>query len=118
MTSRLLLTDYVGVDRQTGMTITGVAHLASCVRDVLGTFKRSCVMARDYGTEGMRHLGAPINSSTIADIVADTAQALHAWEPRIKLKRVLATAAGPEGRLTVDLIVQVQGREIRLERVI
>lgn len=118
MASSLLLTDYVGVDRETGLTISGLPHLVQCVRDVVGTFIGSRAMLRDYGSKTVQRMGAPINASTIADVVADTAQALRLWEPRIKVKRVVVSAASADGRLTADLIVQVDGREVRLEGVI
>lgn len=118
MASTLLLTDYVGVDRDTGLMISGEPHLLQCVRDVLGTFVGSRAMLRSYGTRTVQRLGAPINASTVADLVADTAQALRLWEPRVKLKRVVVSAASPIGGLNVDLIVQVDGREVRLEGVI
>lgn len=115
--SARLLSDYVGVSAVTGRTITGDAHLRQSLADILATPIGTRVMRRDYGSRVPELLDAPINPAVVADLVASTAEAIYRWEPRVKLKRVIVSTA-EAGRLTLDLIVETQGRLVNLEGVV
>ncbi|PZO04853.1 MAG: phage baseplate protein [Alphaproteobacteria bacterium] len=111
------LDDYRGLSAQTGGTVSGEAHLRQSIRDILTTPIGSRVMRRNYGSRIPELMDAPMNASIVADLVATTAQALRAFEPRITLKRVLVRAVSA-GAVTLDLIVAVNGRELRLDGVV
>ncbi len=115
--STRLLSDYVGVSAITGAALSGDDHLRQSLGDILGTPIGTRVMRRDYGSKVPALLDAPINAAVIADLVASTAEAIYRWEPRIRLKRVLVRAV-TAGRVTLDLIVETQGRLVRLEGVV
>ena len=70
-------------------------HLRQSIRDILTTPIGTRIMRRDYGSALPRLVDAPINASTIADIMAATAVALARWEPRFKLQKVTIAAAAP-----------------------
>ena len=91
-----------GMDRNTGRALEGVAHLRQSIRDILTTPIGSRVMRREYGSRLFRLVDAPLSKGLLTDIYAATAEALDRWEPRFRLLRVRARAAG-EGHLSLDL---------------
>ena len=78
----------IGMDRQTGRSIEGGAHLAQSILDILTTPKGTLVMLRDYGSDLPAVIDQPLNGETLIDVYQATAEALALWEPRIELGRV------------------------------
>lgn len=111
------LEDYRGLGSADGLAVAGEAHLRQSIRDILLTPIGSRVMNRAYGSNAPALLDAPMNPGTVADLVAATAEALYAWEPRVTLKRVVVVAA-EAGRLGLDLLLVANGRPLKLERVV
>lgn len=91
-----------GINASTGMALSGIAHLRQSIADILTTPIGTRVMRRDYGSRLPRLVDAPMNRATLLDIYSATAEALLAWEPRIKLLTVTATAAQP-GRIELSI---------------
>ena len=75
-TSIRLLTDYVSVDAATGEALSGFDHLLASIRDILSTRIGSRRMRPTYGCRSADRLGAPLNASTTADLIADVAEAI------------------------------------------
>jgi phage baseplate assembly protein W len=100
----------IGMDRRAGRAVAGDAHLAQSLGDLLSTPKGSRVMRRAYGCDLMGLIDAPINPARSVDVVMAVAEAVAAWEPRIRLTRVEIGDAAP-GRLAVTLHGVVEGRE-------
>lgn len=117
MTSLRTLEDYRGLSSATGAGITGDAHLRQSLADILSTPLGSRRMRLDYGSRIPELLDAPMNPGVVADLVAAAAQAIRQWEPRVTLRRVAVRSAAA-GRLTLDLFVTVNGRELKLEGVV
>ncbi len=69
------------------------AHLAQSIADILTTPRGTRVMRRDYGSDLLDLVDAPMNGETLIDVYAATADALDRWEPRLKLTRVEVTSA-------------------------
>lgn len=113
-----LLSDYVGASATDGSTLGGFDHLLASLRDILSTPIGTRVMRPTYGCRSAERLGAPLNAATTADLIADTAEAIYLWEPRVTLKRVIVTKAGADGSAGLDLICDVNGRAVRLEGLI
>lgn len=111
------LEDYRGMSAVAGAAITGEAHLRQSIADILSTPLGSRRMRLDYGSRVPELVDAPMNPGVVADLVATTAQAIRQWEPRVTLRRVGVRAA-EAGRLTIDLVVTVNGRELKLEGVV
>lgn len=78
----------IGMDRQTGRSIEGDAHLAQSILDILTTPKGTLVMLRDYGSDLPAVIDQPLNGETLIDAFQATAEAIALWEPRIELGRV------------------------------
>ncbi|HGS4463214.1 TPA: GPW/gp25 family protein [Vibrio metschnikovii] len=105
-----------GMDANTGRALSGVDHLKQSVRDILTTPIGSRVMRRDYGSRLFDLIDNPGNPETVADIVAESAQALRKWEKRIEVSRVLVTSAKPGSvTLTIEGKYKPNGQQITLE---
>jgi phage baseplate assembly protein W len=92
-----------GTDSHTGKPLSGAAHLRQSIRDILTTPVGSRVMRREYGSRLFDLVDNPLNADTLVDIFAATAEALLRWEPRLKVQRVQARAAGEAGKIEIDL---------------
>ena len=66
----------MGMNAETGRELTGLEYLKQSIADILNTPIGSRVMRRDYGSRLFELIDAPINRSTVVDIVAETAEAL------------------------------------------
>lgn len=97
-----------GMDRQTGRRITGDAHLAQSIADILTTPKGTLVMLRDYGSDLPDIIDQPLNGETLIDVFQATAEALDLWEPRLKLERVQITRARA-GFAELELSAEITG---------
>lgn len=82
-----------GMNRHTGKLLTGDAHLAQSVGDILATAIGSRVMRRDYGSALPALIDTPLNTGGLARQYAASAGALRAWEPRIAVTKVTQIAA-------------------------
>lgn len=91
-----------GLDAATGGPLDGVAHLRQSIRDILTTPIGSRVMRRRYGSRLFELTDTPVTPALATALVAATAEALDAWEPRYRLTRVQVAAATP-GHVTLDL---------------
>lgn len=92
-----------GMDRTTGGPLSGEAHLAQSIADILGTPRGARVMRRRYGSEVASLLDAPLNGQTLLAFYAAIAEALAEWEPRVtvdQIKVVGTTATGIEIELS------------------
>ncbi len=91
-----------GVHATTGKALEGIAHLRQSVRDILTTPLGSRVMRRDYGSRLFDLVDAPLNSQTLVDFYAATAEALIRWEPRLQVQQVQARTVD-SGKIEIDL---------------
>lgn len=105
-----------GISRMTGRAISGGDHLTQSIADILTTPKGSRVMRRDYGSRLPDLIDAPMNGETVIDVIAETADALDLWEPRLRLRRVEITAASA-GKMSLMLSGEVErlAAEIAIE---
>jgi phage baseplate assembly protein W len=95
----------MGMDARTGQALSGDAHLAQSIADILATPIGTRVMRRPYGSRLPDLIDAPANAATRVQLYAATATALMRWEPRITIKRVtLSVVDAMAGRWVLDLI--------------
>lgn len=99
-----------GTNVATGAPLTGEAHLAQSITDILATPLGSRVMRRDYGSLLFELIDRPINGAIRMLLHAATAIALRRWEPRLQLTRVLLEGAPQGGMLTI----RIEGRRTDL----
>ena len=106
----------MGMNRNTGDALWGHAHIEQSITDILTTPIGSRVMRRDYGSRLFEFVDAPVNANLKVEIVAAVAEALDAWEPRVKLETVTVEKAAA-GRLVLDLdlILVTDGTTLNLK---
>jgi phage baseplate assembly protein W len=110
----------IGSDRNTGEELAGLAHLKQSIVDILTTPIGTRVMRREYGSKIFELIDAPINGSTIIDIVAASAEALAKWEPRIKVERITTDSADEAGHIALTILGKYlpDGKPIKLDGII
>ncbi|MBD8791206.1 GPW/gp25 family protein [Pseudomonas syringae] len=104
----------IGMDRRTGLLISGLAHLTQSIEDILTTPIGSRVMRPTYGSNLRRFVDLPVNEGWKSAVQAELARALGRWEPRIKLDRVRVIAV-VDGRITLLLTGIYLGDDVSLE---
>lgn len=89
----------IGMDRRTGLLLSGVGHLRQSIEDILTTPLGSRRMRPEYGSKIRRLTDAPGSAGWKSSIQAEVARALGRWEPRFKLTsvRVVSYLAGKIG---------------------
>ncbi|MDD0972422.1 GPW/gp25 family protein [Pseudomonas fontis] len=98
----------IGVDRHTGASLSGIAHLRQSIEDILGTPLGSRRMRPDYGSALRRFVDLPVNEGWKSAVQAEVARSLARWEPRLKLERVRVVAV-VGGQVTLQLTGQYLG---------
>lgn len=76
------------MDRRTGKPLSGNAHLAQSVADILTTPIGSRVGRRDYGSLVPQLIDQPDNAGTRLRLFAACVAALLRWEPRLTATRL------------------------------
>ncbi|MCX8016537.1 MAG: GPW/gp25 family protein [Rhodocyclaceae bacterium] len=109
----------LGIHAHTGQPITGLDHLKQSIRDILTTPIGTRVMRREYGSRIPELVDRPMTPALAAELYAAAAEALHRWEPRLRLQRVQVLDARP-GHLSLQLQAQYlpDGRSVAMEVVL
>ena len=109
----------IGMDATTGAKLSGISHLSQSVRDILTTRKGTRVCRREYGSDIPAMVDKPINQSTIIDIIAEAADSIELWEPRLKVTRVTVNSIGT-GSVSLTILGRLveNGKEITLEGIV
>lgn len=95
----------MGMNAETGRELTELEHLKQSIADILNTPIGSRIMRRDYGSRLFELIDAPINRSTVVDIVAETAEALMKWEDRLVVSAVDVT-----GAVVGQIVLRITGK--------
>ena len=85
----------MGLDRNTGKLLTGLAHVQQSIRDILITPLGSRIERRHYGSRLFELIDSPTTPSRALDVFAACAEALRPrvidgvqyGEPRIRVNR-------------------------------
>ncbi|MBH3307974.1 GPW/gp25 family protein [Pseudomonas mosselii] len=104
----------IGMDRRTGLPVSGVAHLRQSIEDILGTPVGSRRMRPEYGSHLRRYVDLPVNEGWKSAVQAEVARALGRWEPRLRLELVRVVAV-LDGQVTLALSGAYLGDEVVLE---
>ena len=86
-----------GVDRQTGAVLTGWAHCAQSILNIVSPAIGSRVLARAFGSRVPGLLDRPQSDPAIAAHFSAIADALRRWEPGFRLQRIGVDRLGPDG---------------------
>jgi phage baseplate assembly protein W len=105
-----------GMNKVTGMRLSGVAHLRQSIQDILSTPVGTRVMRPDYGSRLADLIDRSLDDDLLIDFYVAIAEALKRWEPRIELRRVQAFQL-TEGRvsITIEGLYLPNKKYIRLE---
>lgn len=109
----------IGIDRNTGQLIEGVAHLRQSLQDLLTTPKGSRLMRGDYGSDLPRLVDLPVNSELVIDIIGETAGAILKWEPRFQVSDVqVTTITASQVILAISGKYMPDGQDVTLEGIV
>ncbi|MEE1883347.1 GPW/gp25 family protein [Pseudomonas soli] len=104
----------IGMDRRTGLPVSGVAHLRQSIEDILSTPVGSRRMRPEYGSHLRRYVDLPVNEGWKSAVQAEVARALGRWEPRLRLELVRVVAV-LDGQVTLELKGAYLGDAVVLE---
>ena len=79
---------YLGMNRQTGLSISEVEHIRQSVRDILVTPVGTRVMRREYGSLLSALIDQPQTPALRLQIMAACYSAIQKWEPRVSLTTI------------------------------
>lgn len=104
----------IGVDRRTGQSLSGIAHVRQSIEDILSTPLGSRRMRPEYGSNLRRFVDLPVTGGWKSAVQAEVARALLRWEPRLKLEQVQVVSV-VAGQITFQLTGQYLGNSAILE---
>jgi phage baseplate assembly protein W len=104
----------IGMDRVTGKTLSGVAHLRQSIGDVLSTPVGSRRMKPEYGSTLRRYVDLPVTEGWKGAVQAEAARALGRWEPRVDISSIRVIAV-LRGSITFQLAIDYLGDRTILE---
>ena len=104
----------IGMDRHTGLPISGVDHLMQSIEDILTTPLGARLMRPEYGSTIRRFVDLPVSEGWKSAVQAEAARALKRWEPRLELTRVQVTSV-LNGQITFRLSGTYKGDNQLLE---
>ena len=103
------------MNRDTGRSISGAAHLRQSIADILTTPLGSRVMRRDYGSLLPGLIDQPFNDATRLRACAAVVMALMRWEPRVRLSRIQLAAGDQPGSAMLDIEGEVVATQAALD---
>ncbi|MGC0151884.1 GPW/gp25 family protein [Chromobacterium vaccinii] len=92
----------LGMNRETGRPLSGVAHLQQSIADILSTPIGTRRQRPDYGSQLPRMVDQPGNAGWVAAVQAEAARVIARWEPRLHLRRVVLVSI-LDGRFTLRI---------------
>ena len=104
----------IGMDRHTGLPISGIDHLMQSIEDILTTPLGSRLMRPEYGSSIRHFVDLPVSEGWKSAVQAEAARALNRWEPRLDLTRVQVLSV-LNGRITFRLSGTYKGDSELLE---
>lgn len=92
-----------GMDATTGKPLSGVAHLAQRVGQILSTPIGTRVQRRDFGSLWQELIDQPTNAATAHLLRAATALAIQTWETELTVTKVTLSGTPAEGNLAANI---------------
>jgi len=100
----MTIAKYIGMNRDTGETLTDLDHIRQSVRDILITPLGSRLMRRNYGSLLSALIDQPQNEALRLQIMSACYVAILQWEPRVRL-----TAINFESNFNGGMVVELTG---------
>lgn len=88
-----------GVNAETGAPLTGWPHVLQSIRKILTTSIGTRVMRREFGSEVMSLIDAPMEGRVLLALYVATANAIARWEPRFRLSAVTLLRVNAQGQV-------------------
>jgi phage baseplate assembly protein W len=104
----------IGMDRSTGQSLSGLAHLRQSIEDILTTPEGSRRQRPEYGSKLRRFVDLPVTAGWRSAVQAEVNRAIGRWEPRIKLESVRVVAV-VGGQVTFSITGEFLGDGVLLE---
>jgi len=95
---------YLGINAETGASLTGWDHVVQSLRDIFLTRFGSRIMREWYGSFVPEALGRNINRAEILPVIASITAAIEQWEPRYRVVRVEIGGEVRDGNLSITLV--------------
>jgi phage baseplate assembly protein W len=99
----------IGMNRETGKYLEGEAHLKQSIRDILTTAVGERLIVRKYGSNVFQYIDKPLNDKTRIEIISVVANAIHDFEPRVKLVKVGLENSGATAHEGAHLTLRLEG---------
>lgn len=93
---------YIGMNRETGGTLTDLDHIRQSISDIFLTPVGSRVMRRQYGSLLSALIDQPQNEALRLQIMSACYMAILKWEPRVKLNAI-SFESDISGAMVVEL---------------
>lgn len=92
----------MGMNAETGRTLTGPQHIGQSIGKILNTPLGSRVMRREFGSVIPTLIDHPLNQATILRLYSAAVVAIREWEPRVKVGSV-NRRFGKAGEFILDI---------------
>lgn len=100
----------VGIDRMTGGTAVGWAHVEQSLNDLFTTRFGERIMREHFGSFLPALLGRNINKNEIAPVFAAITSAIEQWEPRFHVTEIVPTKVTGTGELHIYIVGEYRPR--------
>lgn len=88
---------------ESGTVLAGWAHVEQSIRKILTTAINTRVMRREFGSEVMALIDAPMTPRVVLAFYVAIANSIARWEPRYRLTAVVLDRAEATGVLSIRL---------------
>jgi len=72
-----------------GEIVEDIADINQCIKIILSTPKGSDPHRPEFGSDIWKYIDNPVNSA-IPNIIREAVDAIHTWEPRVRIKSIRA----------------------------
>lgn len=93
----------LGVNADTGLALEGWPQVVQSIRKILTTAIGTRVMRREFGSELMSLIDAPMEGRVLLALYVATANAIARWEPRFRLSAVTLLQVDASGQVRLLL---------------
>ncbi|OQX16203.1 MAG: hypothetical protein BWK73_04630 [Thiothrix lacustris] len=102
-----------------GRKLSKYEHIRQSLSDIFRTAIGSRVLRRTYGSRLPELVDAPMNDSTLLDIIAAAAESALTWEPRISVLLVQVNDVTADGVLSLGIGAEDEdGNPVAFEEVL
>lgn len=93
----------VGIDNATGAANDGWQNVLQSIRTILTTPIGTRVMRREFGSELMSLIDAPLEDQVLLALYVSVANAIARWEPRFRIATVGVDSIAASGRIALRI---------------